>query len=148
MSAPFHFAFAAFAGALLAASGCKSDRTRSHHDSEAATNTTGSGGATSAATDTGTDTTGAATSGGAGQAGAPGAPSTWSCGSAAGVCTCTVVEGNIQRQNCPASDCCFRDPTGDCTCRLAAPAPECEALMASFDATEPVPTCPPGTDAP
>ncbi len=66
----------------------------------------------------------------------------WSCGVAAGACTCVRVEAPLSGTACPASECCSVDPSGDCTCRLGDPAPDCDSLMRAFGATEQVSGCP------
>jgi hypothetical protein len=82
--------------------------------------------------------------GGAGGAGAANA-GFWSCGTAAGVCTCVGIDTDPgpTSHECGASDCCFLDGDGSCSCRLDGAALDCEQLMTSLDAVTPVAACPP-----
>jgi hypothetical protein len=67
----------------------------------------------------------------------------WSCGSAAGVCTCVRigVEPGAFAHGCAASDCCFVDDDGACSCRLPSATLDCAALIASLKGTTRVPAC-------
>lgn len=129
-------------------------------EAEASTNTTSvsatsavtssAGGSTgvsnSNSTSTSSSTTGTAAAGAAGQAGAPATTiGNWSCGTAAGVCSCTLVSSEVESEPCAASDCCFVDSSGDCSCRVGDPAPDCEALRSSFGDAQSVPSCPAAT---
>ena len=64
---------------------------------------------------------------------------------AAGVCTCVPIGIDVAplSGDCEASDCCFVDPAGTCSCRLAGAAADCGALMEALNAAAPVATCPP-----
>jgi hypothetical protein len=67
----------------------------------------------------------------------------WSCGSAAGVCTCVRigVDPGAFAHGCAASDCCFVDDDGACSCRLPSATLDCAALIASLRGTARVPAC-------
>ena len=69
----------------------------------------------------------------------------WSCGTAAGVCSCVPIEVDLGPavHTCGASDCCFRDPAGRCTCRDMAAGLDCTALMTTLGAARRTQACPP-----
>ena len=64
------------------------------------------------------------------------------CDAALHTASDVVENGSDTGASCAASDCCFVDRLGDCTCRLGEPAPACDALMQAFGATEAVSACP------
>jgi hypothetical protein len=67
----------------------------------------------------------------------------WSCGSAAGVCTCVRigVDPGAFAHGCATSDCCFVDDDGACSCRLPSATLNCATLIASLRGTTRVPAC-------
>jgi hypothetical protein len=101
-----------------------------HHGSATPTDASGAGG-------------GAGTGGTGGTAGTSGT-GFWSCGTAAGLCTCVRidVDPGSAPHTCAASDCCFTDANGRCTCRLPTAIPDCQAAMTSLAATARVSACP------
>jgi hypothetical protein len=74
----------------------------------------------------------------------------WSCGTAAGVCTCITVEADLgaAARACAATAgggtrCCFVDGSGACSCRLDDAALDCAPLMAALGGQRRVASCPP-----
>lgn len=87
-------------------------------------------------------TGGASTSGSGGSAGAPRAGS-WSCATAAGVCSCVAVGDETQKYDeCPSSPCCFESGPGRCNCLAPGAALGCEALGQALGKTKAVERCP------
>lgn len=91
---------------------------------------------------------------GAGRGGEPGSSvvsagasprSFWSCGTAAGVCSCVSVDTDLGAlaHVCAASACCFFDESGGCSCRMTDAALDCSSLKRTLGAERSVASCPP-----
>ena len=68
----------------------------------------------------------------------------WSCGTAAGVCTCIPVHTDVGAlaRACAAADCCFLGLDGSCSCRMSSAALGCDALMTALGGRRRVASCP------
>jgi len=71
-------------------------------------------------------------------------PTGWSCATAAGVCSCVEVGGqlDVAANRCAASDCCFVDVFGGCSCVLATASMSCAALFDALAGEREVSSCP------
>lgn len=89
------------------------------------------------------DGTGGATSSASGGAAGSSRSGSWSCGTAAGVCTCVELGEEIQkRDQCPRSACCFESGPSRCSCRLEGAGLDCAELAESLGSTRRVDRCP------
>jgi hypothetical protein len=68
----------------------------------------------------------------------------WVCGTAAGLCTCVSIPNEVQSPmgRCQDSDCCYKDASGRCSCRLSTATMNCDAFRSALDGPEPVASCP------
>jgi hypothetical protein len=71
-------------------------------------------------------------------------PGFWSCGTAAGVCSCVSsrVDPSPSPGSCAPSGCCFVTSLGQCTCRLGQSQVSCQDLLQLLGAVERRPSCP------
>ncbi|HET9956496.1 MAG TPA: hypothetical protein VFQ61_18450 [Polyangiaceae bacterium] len=70
----------------------------------------------------------------------------WSCGVAAGLCSCVHVDLELEAPgllgSCAASDCCFEQQDGTCSCRMPDALLDCARLASALGATRARSRCP------